>query len=211
VKQPLSFADRILVIHNALTRAGIEHGFGGAVALAYYIREPRATRDIDLNIAVDVERSATVLAAMPDGVEVGSDTAEVIARDGQIRLWWDGRTGVPVDLFFPQHPFHRQVARDTRFVPFLDGAIPIISATHLTVFKSLFDRPRDWPDIAAMLEAGTVNVTAALGWLRRLVGEEAARYARLAALAREAAAGGLEPQGSEMEIPLVDWKSLGGR
>jgi hypothetical protein len=211
VNPPPSFADRILIIHNALARAGVDHGFGGAVALAYYIREPRATRDIDLNIAVDIERAGTVLAVMPEGVEVSIDAAEVIARDGQIRLWWDGRTGVPVDLFFPQHPFHREVARDTRPVPFLDGAIPIISATHLTVFKSLFNRPRDWPDIAAMLEAGTVNVTAALGWVRRLLGEEAAPYVKLAALSREAAAGALEPPGSEMDIPAVDWQSLGGK
>jgi hypothetical protein len=211
VTRPRSFADRILLIHDALTAGDVEHGFGGAVALAYHAQEPRATRDIDLNIAADVERSATVLAALPEGVEVGRDAADVIARDGQIRLWWDGPTGIPVDLFFPQHPFHEEVAHDIRTVPFLYAAIPIISATHLTVFKSLFNRPRDWPDIAAMLQAGTVNVASALDWVRRLVGEESASYVKLAATSRDAGTGVLASPSAEMEIPLVNWKALGGQ
>jgi hypothetical protein len=202
-----SFVDRILSIHNSLAEAAIDHGFGGAVALAYYVAEPRATRDIDLNIAVSTEQADLVLGAMPAGVEVATDAAEMIGRDGQIRLWWD--SDIPVDLFFPQHLFHVEVARDTHMVPFLDSAIPIISATHLTVFKSLFNRPRDWPDIASMLEAGTVDVGAALGWLDRLLGVESSPYLELAAMSQAAAAGLLDRPGSEMETPLVDWKSLG--
>jgi hypothetical protein len=204
-----TFADRILLIHRALLGANVEHGFGGAVALAYYVQEPRATRVIDLNVAIDVKQSPTVLAALPEGVEVGRDAPAVIARDGQIRLWWDGPAGIPVDLFFPQHPFHDEVARDIRMVPFLDAAIPIISATHLAVLKSLFNRPRDWPDIAAMLGAGTVDAPVALDWVGRLVGEASAPYVKLAALYEQAATEGLPSPGSEMEMPLVDWKSLG--
>jgi hypothetical protein len=204
---PLSFVDRILLIHNSLSEGDIDHGFGGAIALAYYVEEPRATRDIDLNIAVSTEHADLVLGAMPAGVEVAADAAEVIGRDGQIRLWWDSE--IPVDLFFPQHSFHSSVARDTHMVPFLDAAIPVISATHLTVFKCLFNRPRDWPDIASMLEAGTVDVAAALGWLERLVGVESSQYLELATMSQAAAAGSLQRPGSEMETPLVDWKSLG--
>jgi transcriptional regulator with XRE-family HTH domain len=52
LSQKLSLADRILVLHDALEGARIEHGFGGAIALAYYVEEPRATRDIDVNLAI---------------------------------------------------------------------------------------------------------------------------------------------------------------
>jgi hypothetical protein len=209
VTQQLSFADRILVLHEALGTAGIHHGFGGAVALAYYVEEPRATRDIDVNIAVSTDRADVALAAMPNGIQADSDAVALIARDGQIRLWWDGPAGIPVDLFFPQHPFHTEVAQHTHPVPFLDSEIPIISSTHLTVFKSLFNRPRDWPDIASMIHARTVDVPAALSWVERLLGQASTPYRRLAALSQEVEAGRLDHSGSEMDLPLVDWKSLG--
>jgi pimeloyl-ACP methyl ester carboxylesterase len=200
------FAQRIVILHRALEGAGIGHGFGGAVALAYYVEEPRATRDIDLNIAVPVDRAQRVLEALPEGIVVGRDAAASVRRDGQVRLWWDGQSGIPVDLFFPQHDFHRVVARDTTSVPFLDTTIPIISATHLTVFKCLFNRPRDWPDIAAMLQAGTVDLPVALQWVGDLLGQESAPFLKLAGLGE-----GLvyrDPGGPE-EPPVIDWSSFG--
>lgn len=199
-----SFAERILQVHEALAVAEVRHGFGGAVALAYYVLEPRTTRDIDINISVPTESAATVLQVLPDGIEIEEKAIGLIRRDGQIRLWWDGRDGIPVDLFFPQHAFHTEVDRDVKNVPFLNTEIPIISATHLTVFKVLFNRPRDWPDIEAMLEAGSVDVSAALAWGERLLGSDAPPFMRLSALAAEVAS----PSGQRVQTS-VDWRKLG--
>lgn len=41
---------KLLTAHNALAAAGIDHAFGGAIALAYCTGEPRATADLDINI-----------------------------------------------------------------------------------------------------------------------------------------------------------------
>ena len=207
----LSFADRIVVIHRSLEQAGIKHGFGGAIALAYFVGEPRATRDIDLNINVATAEARMVLDALPVGVDIPDDAAELIGRDGQIRLWWDGGSGVPVDLFFPQHEFHREVAREIHTVPFLETAIPIISSTHLVVFKCLYNRARDWPDIDAMLQAGTVDSASALHWIARLLGDDSAAYRRLVATLDRIAADEVDRSGSEMERPRVDWRTLGDR
>ena len=204
-----SFAERILLVHEALGSAGVPHGLGGAVALAYYVEEPRATRDIDLNVSVPTDEAGRVLGALPAGIEVPAEATEVVARDGQIRLWWDGRSGIPVDIFFPQHPFHDVVARDTHLVPFLGTEIPIISATHLTVFKCLFNRARDWPDIAAMLAAGTVDVAEAAVWVDRLLGADSAPSQRLAALTRSIASGGRAGVSVDADLPVVDWGTLG--
>lgn len=204
-----TFAERIVILHEALEGAGVGHGFGGAVALAYYVEEPRATRDVDINVSVPTDESARVLGVMPAGIDVPPGSDEVVDRDGQIRLWWDGRSGIPVDIFFPQHAFHAEVARDTHPVPFLGSEIPIISATHLTVFKSLFNRARDWPDIAAMLAAGTVDVAEALGWVGRLLGADSGPYGRLGLLARGARSGGRSDRWVDSDLPLVDWRALG--
>ena len=200
-----TFAERILLLHRSLDQAQIRHGFGGAVALAYYVLEPRTTRDIDINVSVPTDSAQVVFDALPRGIAVDADADAVIARDGQIRLWWDGRDGIPIDLFFPQHEFHVQVERAVRFVPFLDREIPIISATHLTVFKVLFNRARDWPDIEAMLEAGSVDTADALSWVRRLLGDGDEASARLERLAEGY---GTDPsRGSE--AVRVDWDALG--
>jgi hypothetical protein len=204
-----SFAQRIEILDRALTKAGISHGFGGAVALAYYVEEPRATRDIDVNVSTGTDLAGEVLAALPSGIAIPASAAQAIAADGQIRLWWDGDGGIPIDLFFPQHQFHQEVERDTVMVPFLQGTIPVISATHLTVFKALFNRSRDWPDIEAMLAAGSVDAPRALDWVRSLVGTDSPSYERLAALVGRAAAGHLAHPGEEMVRPAVDWRSLG--
>jgi hypothetical protein len=197
----LTFADRIVVLHDALDAARIPHGFGGAVALAYHVGDPRATRDIDLNISLPTARAAIVMKAMPNGIVVGPGASSTIRREGQIRLWWDDT--IPVDLFFPQHRFHAEVAKDTIGVPFLATEIPIISATHLCVFKALFNRPRDWPDIEAMLRAGTIDVEAASWWVAELLGADSDPYSRLSALIKKTPL-----EGASSADPRIDWRSL---
>jgi len=174
---PLS--EKIVAIHHALDRASIPHAFGGALALAFHTEEPRATRDIDVNVFVDPGQAATVFAALPPGVASGDDDRATVERDGQVRLFWDD---TPVDLFFTTHRFHDLARLDAQRVPFADTAIPILGATELIVFKAFFDRTKDWADIEAMLAAGDAEAHHALGWLVDLLGPDDHRVARLRAL-----------------------------
>jgi len=171
-----TLAERVVAIETALRDAQIPHAFGGALALAYHIAEPRGTRDIDLNIFVDEARARSILELLPSGVRWSDKDLDVIERDGQVRLFWDD---TPVDLFFATHRFHREAETHVREVPFDGTSIPILSATDLTVFKAFFDRTRDWADIEAMLDAGTVDAHTALGWLVDVVGGDDHRVSRL--------------------------------
>ena len=174
-----SFVEKIGAVHTALTAAEVPHAFGGALALAYYVESPRATQDMNLNIALPTTAARRVLAALPDGVAWTTADVRAIARDGQVRVLWD-RT--PVDLFFPQDALHETVAARVTSVPFAGGTIPIISATDLTVFKTLFDRPKDWVDIAEMAAYGEIDPAEALRWVTRLLGRADRRTRRLAEL-----------------------------
>ena len=58
----LRFVELVEAVHEGLDSAGVGHGFGGAIALAYYVGEPRATRDMDINIA---ESAPAVTADLP--------------------------------------------------------------------------------------------------------------------------------------------------
>lgn len=170
---------RLLALHAALHAGGIPHAFGGAIALAYCTEEPRGTRDLDLNVFVDPGEAPRVFAALPPEVIVTDDDRQRVRRDGQVRVWWDD---TPVDLFFDVHEFHRQVGAAVRMVPFLAQEVPVLACTDLVVFKAMFDRTKDWADIEAMIEAGTVDADRALRWLTRLLGRTDAATLRLAEL-----------------------------
>ena len=174
-----TFVDKIELVDQALTAAAVPHAFGGALALAYHVESPRATADIDVNVSVPVERAAQVLTALPAGVAWTNADVLAIERDGQARVFWE-RT--PLDLFFPQDPLHEIVAARAIRVPFRSRTIEIVSATDLVIFKALFDRPKDWVDIAEMLAYGNVDVDDARSWLTRLVGRRDRRVVRLAEL-----------------------------
>ena len=173
----MRLADRLLAIHAGLSDARLEHAFGGAIALAYWTDDPRATQDIDVNVFVRPDDCEQVLAALPDGVRHEDADVAAIKRDGQVRLRWDE---TPVDLFFSNVAIHEEAERHTRRVPFENDEIPILGPFELAVFKAMFDRPRDWVDIEAMLAAKTLDVDALGERLTELLGPEDQRLARLA-------------------------------
>ncbi len=173
-----TLASRIIALHEMLDSLGVPHQFGGALALAWY-RNPRATTDIDVNLTLPPEAAAPVLgAAVTLGVNVTDADREIIARDGQARLDWGGYS---LDVFFATLEFHQDMARRARQVRFGPVEIPILAPEHLIVCKVVFDRPKDWLDIDEMISWGTeIDAPLALGWVARILGDDAEPYARLA-------------------------------
>lgn len=172
----MTLPDRLLELHHALARREVPHAFGGAIALAYWTLDPRGTSDIDVNIFVPSEDCDPVLEALPPGIAQPEGTAEAIARDGQVRLWWDE---TPVDLFFDYVPVHADAARHRRIMPFADTRIPVLGPVELAVFKVMFDRTRDWADVEAMIAAGTLDLDAVRETLRPMLAGDDRRFARL--------------------------------
>jgi hypothetical protein len=170
-------AQRLLDIHEALSKADLPHAFGGAIALAYCTREPRGTRDLDVNVFVEPTRAKEVLAALPGGVRATDAEIRALEAEGQVRVWWED---TPIDLFLDIHSFHDEVAQDVRLVPFEARTIPVLDCTALAVFKALFDRTKDWADIEEMAAAGALDLERATVWLERMVGSDSPVLRRLA-------------------------------
>jgi hypothetical protein len=183
---------RAVELHRRLGDAGVPHALGGALALAYHVREPRATNDVDLNVSADAAHPLGVLGLLPTDIAWTDADVEAIRRDGQVRLWWSSGAGppTPIDLFFPQHALHAAAAE---VVPMLDTTVPILAATHLTVFKALFDRRKDWADIEEMVRAGAPDLVEVERWLGDIVGSDDGRIVQLRQIAAEVAAGGDDP------------------
>jgi hypothetical protein len=175
-------SDRLLAVHAALDTARLPHAFGGAIAYGYCAHEPRGTRDIDVNVFVSPARAHAVLRAMPPQVAVDKDHVRRLRRDGQVRVEWEL---TPIDIFLDVHDFHREVAGGIRWLPFAGETIPVLGCDALVVFKTMFNRTRDWADIEAMVEAGTFDEAAVQSTLVGLLGADDAAVLRLAQVIEE--------------------------
>jgi hypothetical protein len=173
-------AGRLIDMHDALTVADLPHAFGGAIALAYCTERPRGTRDLDVNVFVAPQRAKDVFAALPGGVTTSTADLEMARNEGQVELWWQD---TPIDIFLSVHPFHEEVARGVRQVPFAGRVIPVVGCTALAVFKSLIGRTKDWADIEAMVEMGQLSVSDAIGWLTQIAGVDSPAATHMRALA----------------------------
>jgi hypothetical protein len=169
----------MLVIHEHLQAAGIDHAFGGALALAWCTQQARGTIDLDVNLFVGSDRTEEALAALPTGVVATPDDRARLRRDGQARLWWET---TPVDVFLNTTPFHDDVAARVRWEPFAGVELPFLACEDLAVFKAFFNRTKDWADLEAMHEAGTLDVAEVAGVLATFLGGDDERIARLLSL-----------------------------
>jgi hypothetical protein len=171
--------EKLFGVHDALAGASLPHAFGGAIALAYCVEEPRGTRDLDVNIFCDSSDAARVLGALPDSVVVTEADIAAVEKDGQKRLFWDG---VPIDVFLNNVPLHEVVADAVVWVPLEGRQVPILDCASLAIFKSLFDRTKDWADLEAIAVATPEDIATATRVVGELVGEDDPAYKRLAAV-----------------------------
>ena len=171
--------DKLLAIHDSLNEASIPHAFGGAIALAYCVEEPRGTRDLDVNIFVDSTKAGPTLACLPSGVKVTDNDVAKVESDGQARLDWDG---TPVDVFLNNVPLHQAVASAIVWVPLTGREIPVLDCASLAIFKAFFDRTKDWADMEAIAQATPEDIDAAAATISELVGPDDPAVKRLESL-----------------------------
>jgi hypothetical protein len=169
-------SERLIAVHDALDEARLPHAVGGAIALAFCTREPRGTRDLDINVFVTRDRVGDVFAAMPEAVTIDQANMAEVERDGQTRLWWDN---TPIDLFLNVLPFHEEVATRVRQAILDDRTIPVLDCEALTIFKAMFDRTQDWADIEKMVEARSIDLDQTANQIDELDGVGSHRSRRL--------------------------------
>lgn len=171
---------RLLAVHEKLGAAA-PHAVGGGVALAYCGAESRVTRLLEIHVFVGFEEVERVLAELGPGVPRRFDDAP---QQGQVSLWWDH---TPLDLTFDAGAFGREAAPRARTVPFEGSEIPVLDPVSLAVCKAMSNRMTDWVDIEAMVDADSLDIPDAFGWLARILGADHDATRRLAALVQSEA------------------------
>lgn len=171
-----SLPKKIVALHKALASAGIQHAFGGALALAWCTLQARGTVDIDVNIFVDASHAEQVFKALPKTITRSDEDLEAVIKEGQVRLWWDN---TPLDIFLNTTDFHEQAAQRLRWEDFVGQKIPFLACKDLAVFKAFFNRSRDWADLEEMRDAGTLDINQVIAVLVKYLGPEDERIDRL--------------------------------
>lgn len=170
---------------RSLTRFGVAHAFGGALALSYWA-PPRATADIDVNVFVAADRlTAAYEAIEAAGFAVDRAASGRSAEDrGDFRAWCGP---VRLDVFVSFAPFHDEVARRAAKVPHATGeTIRVLTAEDLTLFKTLFNRPKDWLDIEKIIaqQGERLDLDYLRHWLAEWIATDDPRWERLEATLR---------------------------
>jgi hypothetical protein len=180
----LAFVEPLLELTAALDRAGVPYAVGGAIAYGLHA-EPRNTSDIDINIFVPESESGPVLDLMAGlGIAVGQEQREEILRRGQTRLHWGH---LIVDPFFATVPFLDSARQRRLKVEFEGQVIAILSAEDLAIAKILFNRSKDWGDLANMvaIQGDALDVGYIRSWLHEMLGDEDGRIDRFERLLAE--------------------------
>ena len=165
-----NLVDVVTTLIDALNAAQIPYALGDAIAYSAWA-EPRATRDIDLNLWVDSDRldpAFDVLEACRVSINRAEATAQVRERGMFV-----GRCGeYRVDVFVPSVPFYDEALKSRRRVRLAGRDTWVLSPETLAVFKMLFFRPKDLVDLGRLLDIQAVDVAFVRRWRVTMVGDE---------------------------------------
>jgi hypothetical protein len=177
----VNLSAKIVALHKALARAGLQHAFGGALALAWCTQRARGTIDIDLNVFITSEESQPLRRSLPKPVKWRPEDVQALQRDGQVRLWWDQ---TPIDIFLNTTDLHKELVNRIRWEKFAGQMLPFLACDDLAIFKAFFNRTKDWADLEEMQAAGTVDVARVRAVITRCLGVTDERVVRLEVLAK---------------------------
>jgi hypothetical protein len=82
-------------------------------------------------------------------------------------------------VFLNNIPLHEEVAGAVVWVWLEGKKVPMLDCASLVVFKSFFDRTKDWADIEAIALATPEDVYAAANTVGALAGEDDPAFVRL--------------------------------
>lgn len=170
---------KIRNIHRALSKADIPHAFGGALALAWCTEQARATIDVDVNVFLKADDAPRVVRSLPKAVVWTEADVIVLQRDMQVRLWWEN---TPVDLFLNSTEWHERLLDRIRWERLGNLKMPFLCCEDLAIFKALFNRTKDWADLEAMRDAGTLNIKNVMAAIIEFLGADDVRVDKLEAL-----------------------------
>lgn len=140
---------------------------GGQAVLVH--GEPRFTRDIDVTLAVAIERLPALLAlAQARGWRVLVEDAQAFVARHLVLPCEDANSGVRLDFIFGLTPFERQAVARAQTVTIAGVAVRFATVEDLLVHKLVAGRARDLEDAASLVRRHPdLDRSYVLGWLEQ--------------------------------------------
>lgn len=138
----------------------------GGVVVARW-GEPRATRDVDISLLVELGRERDSIEAILDRFTARIPDAIEFALANRVLLIEATNDNVPIDVALAWSPFEEEIIDRATPFEFDDGVVlTTVSAEDLVVLKAIAGRPGDWIDIEGIV----VRQQSTLDWDAILVG-----------------------------------------
>ena len=138
--------------HNFLTARAIPYAIIGGIAVQFW-GEPRGTRDLDLTVAVPIERVDEILGALLAQFAPRIPDAAEFARRNRVLLL-AASNGVPVDVSLGLPGYEDDLMARALLVPLdADHQVRVCSPEDLVIHKALAGRANDLKDLDMVIAA----------------------------------------------------------
>lgn len=164
----MSVLDTAVEVAQFLDEREIPYAIIGGLAVQYW-GEARTTRDVDVVVLVNPDKTAAFLDAAVHRFEPRIQDAVSFAQERRVLLISDA-TGTPVDISLGIPGYEEDVVqRAVTVVLAGKGPIRLISAEDLIIHKCIAGRPRDQEDIEGVLLRQRLSVD--VGYIRHWLSE----------------------------------------
>lgn len=140
-----------LEVQDVLLRIEVPFCVIGGLAAIYW-GTPRATQDVDLSALVPLGAERTTAERILKYLAPRMEAAAAFAAENRVLLVV-ATNGTPIDIAFAAFPIEQRFierAAMRQLQPDLE--LRLISAEDLIVSKAIAGRPRDWDDIAGIID-----------------------------------------------------------
>lgn len=123
---------------------------GGQAVLLY--GEPRLTKDIDITLGVDTDRTDDILACADRlGFKILVENSAEFIQSTMVLPAQEPTTGIRVDFIFSYSPYERQAIARAKQINLAGTVLRFASAEDLIIHKIIAGRPRDLEDVKGIL------------------------------------------------------------
>jgi hypothetical protein len=145
------FEKLLSAIGASLQRQGLPYMIIGGQAVLLY-GEPRLTRDIDVTLGVNIDRTHDLLAIVKElALTPLPKDIESFVRQTMVLPTLEPSTGIRVDFIFSFTPYETEAIRRTTKRVLMGQDVCFASPEDLIIHKIFAGRPRDLEDVRSVL------------------------------------------------------------
>ena len=139
---------------------------GGQAVLLY--GEPRLTKDIDITLGIDIDKSADMLAyADAMGLKVLVENPVDFIQSTMVLPVQEPQTDIRIEFIFSYSPYERQAINRARQISLEGAALSFASPEDLLIHKIVAGRPKDLEDTKnILLKNKNLDTAYIIEWLK---------------------------------------------